>query len=96
MEEFEKIQYECNKKKFVKEQIIIVHLGLGTAEAHHLWSKDGYEYTGVEILEHYVKVALPLSKTRKLPKEAPMEHPRLLDLPTLGTLTSNVSDYYSE
>ena len=68
----------------MKEQILIVCRGLGITEAHHPWPKDGHEYTSVELLEHFVKVALPLNKTRKLPEEAPMEHPRLPELPVLG------------
>ena len=52
MDQFEKIQYKCNKKKFWNEQILIIHLSLGITEAHHPWSIDGYEYTGVEVLEY--------------------------------------------
>ena len=29
-------------------------------------------------------------------KRAPMEHPRLTDFPTLGTLTGDFDEYYSE
>ena len=53
------------------------------------------ENTGVELLERFVKVCLPLAKTKKLPKEAPMEHPHLPGFATLGLLTSDVADYYS-
>ena len=73
-----------------------MYLGLGLEEAHHPWSKDGYEYSAVELLEHFVKKIIPLTKTRNIPNEAPMKHLRLTDFPTLGTLTSNVDDYYSE
>ena len=34
-DEFEKISSENKQKKFVKEQILIVHLGLGFEEAYH-------------------------------------------------------------
>ena len=47
-------------------------------------------------IEHFFKVFLPLTKTRKVPKEAPMEHPRLPELPILETLASDVSNYYIE
>ena len=83
------------KNKYVKEQVLIIYLGLGLEEAHHPWSKDGHEYTGVELLKHFVKVYLPLTKTKKLPKEAPVEHPRLPEFATLGMLTSDVANYYS-
>ena len=94
-DEFQKLGSESKKKKCVKEQILIVCRGLGITEAHHPWSKGGHEYTSVELLEHFIEVALPLSKTRKLPTEAPMEHPRLPELPVLGTLSSDVAEYYT-
>ena len=72
MYEFEKIIAKSNKKKCVKEQILIVHLGLGFEEAHHPWSRDTYEYSSVELIEHFVKTFLPLTKKNNHPKEAPM------------------------
>ena len=96
MDEFAKLTAECTKKKVVKEQILIVYLGLGFEEAWHPWSKDGREYTAVELHEHFIKVYIPLTRTRKLPKEAPMEHPSLPNFPTLGTMTSDVANYYTE
>ena len=95
-DEFAKISSENKQKKFVKEQILIVHLGLGFEEAYHPWSKDGDVYTALQLIEHFVKVGLPLTKTRKVPKEPPLEHPRLPELPILGTLASDVSNYYTE
>ena len=73
-----------------------VHLGLGFDEAYHPWSKDGDDYTYLQLIEHFFKVCLPHTKTRKVPKDAPMEHPRLPELPMLGTLESDVSNYYTE
>ena len=80
----------------MNEQILIVHLGLGSEEAYHPWSKDGYDYTALQLIDFFLKVCLPLTKTRKVPKEAPMEHPRLPELSILGTLASDVSNYYTE
>ena len=80
----------------MKEQILIVHLGLGFEEAHHPWSKDGDDYTALQLIEYFVKVCLPLIKTRKVPKDASMEHPRHPELPILGTLASDVSNYYTK
>ena len=96
MDEFEKIIAQSNKHKCVKEKILIVHLGLVFEESHHPWSRDRYKYSDVELLEHFVKVCLPLTKNKNLPKEAPMEHPRLPEFPTLGTLMGNIDEYYSE
>ena len=80
----------------MKEQILIVHLGLWIEEAYHPWSKDGDDYTALRLIEHFLKVCLPLTKTRKFPKEAPMEHTRLPELPILGILSSDISNYYTE
>ena len=93
MYEFEKIIAQANKNKCVKEQIVIVNLGLEFEEAHHTWSRDRYEYYAVELIEHFVKVCLPLTKKKNLPKEAPMEHPRLSEFPTLGTITGDIDEY---
>ena len=92
----EKISSENKQKKFVKEQILIIHLSLGFEEVYHPWSKDGDDYTALQLIGHFVKVCLPLTKTRKVPKEAPMEHPWLQELLILGTLASDVSNYYTE
>ena len=80
----------------MKEQILIVHLGLGFEDAYNPWYKDGDDCTSLKPIEHLVKVCLPLTKTRKVPKDAPMEHPRLPELPTLGTQSSDVSNNYTE
>ena len=96
MDEFENIIAKSNKNKCLKEQILIVHLGLVFEEAHHPWSRDRYEYSAVELIEPFVKVCLPLSKNKNLPKEAPIEHPCPPDFPKLGTLTGDVDEYDSE
>ena len=87
---------QSNKKKCVKEKILIVHLGLGFEEAHHPWSRNRYEYYAVELLQQFLKVCLPHTKNKNLPKEASMEHPRLPEFPALGTLTGDVDEYYLE
>ena len=95
-DEFEKIRSENKQKQFVKEKILIVHLSLWFEEEYHQISKDGDDYTALQPIEHFVKVCLPLTKTIKVPKEAPMEHPRLPEFPILGTLASDVSNYYTK
>ena len=71
-----------------------MHLRLVFEEAHPTWSRDRYEYFSVEPLGK--KLCLPLTKKKNLPKEVPMENPRLTEFPTLGTLTDDVDEYYSE
>ena len=96
MDEFEKIIAQSNKKKCVKEQILIVQLGLVFEEAHCPCSRDRYEYYSVKLPEQFVKVCLPHTKNNNLPKEAPMENPRLEEFPTLGTLAGDIDEYYLE
>ena len=96
MDKFEKIISQYNKNKCVKEQILIVHLVLVFDEEHHPCSRDRYKYSAVELIEHFVKVFLPLTKNKNFPKEASIEHPHLPDFPTLGTLTGDFDEYYSE
>ena len=96
MDEFEKNISQSNKKKGVREQILFVHIVLGFEEAHHPWSRDRYDYSNIEIIEHIVKVFIFLIKKKNLPKEAPMEHPRLSDFSTVGTFTGDIDKYYSE
>ena len=68
MDEFDKIISQSRKNKCVKEQILIVNLGLGFEEAHHPWSRDRYESSAVKLLEQFVTVCLPLTKNNNLPK----------------------------
>ena len=65
MDEFGKLPSDAQKKKYTKEQILIRYIGLGWEEAYHPWSKGKHTYTAVELLEHLVKVVIPLSKTKK-------------------------------
>ena len=74
----------------------IGYLGLGFKEAWHPWSKYCYEFIAVKLIEYFVKVYLPLVKNRKIPEHPPMEHPRLPELPGLRTLTSDITDYYTD
>ena len=93
MDELEEIIAQSNKMKCLKDQIIIVHIGLGFKEAHNPCSRDKYEYSAVELLEHFVKVCLSHTKNKNLPKEAPMEHPCLPEFPKLGTTTGDIDEY---
>ena len=95
MDEFEKIIAQSGINQCLKDKILIVHIGLGFEEAHHPLSGNRYKYSAVELLEQSVKKILPLTKKKNLTKEAPMEHSRLTEFPTLGTLTDNNDAYYS-
>ncbi len=74
----------------MKEQILIRYLGLGWAKAYHPWSKNKHVYTPAELMEHFVKVVLPLANTEVVPDVPPMNLPGLPSLPTLGTVAHDV------
>ena len=40
----------------VKEQIMIVSIGLGLEGVHHPWSKDGHTFKAAELFDHFIKV----------------------------------------
>ena len=67
-DEFEKISSENKQKKFVKEQILIVHLGLGIEEAYHPWSKDGDDYADLQLIGHFLKSVFLSPKKERFQK----------------------------
>jgi len=77
----------------VKEQILMRYLGCGWVEAHHTWSKDSVSYTVTELLDHLVRIVIPLVKVNSVPDEAPFEMPKMPDLPVLGTQTNDLDHY---
>ena len=58
-QEFDKLQTNTARYRYLKEQILIRYVALGWEEAHHPWSKSGYIYTPIELLEHLTKVVIP-------------------------------------
>jgi len=78
------------KLPYVKEQIHMRYLGLGWAEAYHAYSKDGYKYKSIELMEHFVKTVLPLADTLEVPDQPALELPTLSEKLTsmkLGTVS---------
>ena len=69
------------------------YLGLRWVEAHHPWTNKGHTYTATELLEHFVKVVLPLAETMKVPAEPPLKLPGLpTSLLHLGTRAQDCID----
>ena len=65
---------------------MIRYLGLGWAEMHHPWSKKSHgTYSPTELLDHFIKVVLPLADTKEVPAEPPLELPGLPNICRLGT-----------
>jgi hypothetical protein len=71
---------------------MIRYVGLGWEEAYHSWSKGGYIYTPIELLDHLTKVVIPLQRTKAVPEYPPMNLPTRTSLPTLGTKASDIID----
>ena len=78
--------------RFVKEQILILYLGLGWAEAHHPWSKNKHVFTSSELLEHLVKVVITLEISKSIPTHPPVELPKRPDGLTLGKKSAGLID----
>jgi hypothetical protein len=88
---FNELQSKSTKLQFVKEQILIRYLGLGWTKAYHPWSKNKHIFSPSELMEHFVKVVLPLDNTEVVPTAPPMNLPGLPSLPTLGTVAHDVN-----
>jgi hypothetical protein len=93
---FNELHSKSAKLQFVKEQILIRYLGLGWTKAYHPWSKNKHIFSPSELMEHFVKVVLPLDNTEivvvLVPNAPPMNLPGLPSLPTLGTVAHDVND----
>ncbi len=88
---FNDLSSKSAKLKFVKEQILIWYLGLGWTKAYHPWSKKKHVFSPVELMEHFVKVVLPLQNTEIVPDEPPINLPGLPTLPALGTVAKDIT-----
>ena len=91
-------QFKSKKARLeaVKEQILIRYLGLGWVEAHHPWSEkrgvSRYTFLPCELLEHFVKVVLPLADSNTVPSKPPVKLPGLPKLYRLGTRAQDCID----
>ena len=88
---FNELHSKSAKLQFMKEQILIWYLGLGWTKAYHSWSKNKHIFSPSELMEHFVKVVLPLDNTEVVPNAPPMNLPGLPSLPTLGTVAHDVN-----
>ena len=90
--EFDKLKTNAARYRYLKEQILIRYVGLGWEEAYHPWSKAGYIFTPIELLEHLTKVVIPLQRHKIVPEHPPMNLQCRPTLPTLGTRASDIVD----
>ena len=74
----------------MKDKILIRYLGLGWTKAYHPWSRNKHIFSPSELMEHFVKVVLPLDNTEVVSDTPPMNLPGLPTLPTLGTVAHDV------
>jgi hypothetical protein len=88
---FNDLNSKSAKLQFVKEQILIWYLGLGWTKANHPWPKNKYVYSPSELMEHFVKVVLPLQNTEVVPEAPPMNLPGLPTLPALGMVAHDIT-----
>jgi hypothetical protein len=88
---FNELRSKLATLQFVKEQILIWYLGLGWTKAYHPWSKNKHIFSPSELMEHFVKMVLPLDNTEVVPNAPPMNLPGHPSLPTLGTVAHDVN-----
>ena len=53
--------------------------------------KNKHVYTPTELMDHFVKVVLPLANSEVVPDASPMNIPGLPSLPALGTVAHDIS-----
>ena len=90
---FNTLTSKASQYKYVKEQIMIRHLGQGWTEAHHPYSKAGYVYTPADLMEQFLKNVLPLAVTNTVPNEPPLETTVLPTQIVKATLSTKVDDF---
>ena len=56
----------------------------------HTWSKDGRKHTVFKLAKH-LQMIIKRGKQYEIPNEPPINMPQRMNLPVLGTLTSNVA-----
>ena len=89
---FKDLNSKSAKLQFVKEHILFRYLGLGWTKAYHPWStKNKYVYSPSKLMEHFVKVVLPLQNTEVVPEAPLMNLPGLPTLPALGTVAHDIT-----
>ncbi len=59
---------------------------------YHPWSKGGYIYTPIELLEHLAKVVISLQRNKNVLEHPPMNLPTRPSLYTLWTKASDIID----
>ncbi len=82
---FNDLNSKSTKLQFVKEQILLRYLGLGWTKAYHPLLKNKYVYSPSELMEHFVKVVLPLQNTEVVPEAPLMNLPGLAKYPHIWT-----------
>jgi hypothetical protein len=68
----------------------IRYIGFGWDWCRHPWWKDGRKYSVFELAKH-LQWVIRKEKKEDIPTEPPINMPRRMDLPALGTLTSDVA-----
>ena len=88
--ELKKLKSEAAKFRAVKENIMIRVKEFGWEWCRHAWSKDGRKYTVFKLAKH-LQMIIKKEKQLMIPSEPPINLPQRMDLPVLGTLTSDVT-----
>ena len=89
--EMKKLKSVSAKLSALKENIRIRVLGFGWSHFAHPWSKNGIVYSPDELALH-LKTIIKAEKKCTIPNRPPVSLPHRMNLPQLGTQTSDVKE----
>jgi hypothetical protein len=91
--ELKKLTSDTARYDALKENIMIRVKGLGWDWCQHAWSKNGRQYLIKELADHLRWI---IKEERKrhivIPSEPPVNVPKRMDLPVLGTEIDDIAD----
>ena len=91
--ELKKLTSDTARYDALKENIMIRVKGLGWDWCKHAWSKNGQQYSIKELADHLRWI---IKEERKrhivIPSEPPVNVPKRMDLPVLGTEIDDIAD----
>jgi len=91
--ELKKLTSDTARYDALKENIMIRVKGLGWEWCKHAWSKNGRQYSIKELADH-LKWIIKEERKRHIviPSEPPVNVPKRMDLPVLGTEIDDIAD----
>ncbi len=91
--ELKKLTSDTARYDALKENIMIQVIGLGWDWCKHAWSKNGQKYSIKELADHLRWIVKEERKCHiVIPSEPPVNVPKRMDVPVLGTEIDDIAD----